>query len=241
MELIVAPIAELRPKMTRLFEHLLEAELSGRRTHPFACALTGGSTALIFLGALREAAVDWSRVRLFWGDERAVDPDHPDSNYGLAEKLLLSPLGGRAPIARRMPAEMEDLDAAARAYETTLAAELGPKSRSSAALDLLILGTGDDGHVCSLFPGHPALKVEDRWVVGIRDSPKPPPARLSLTMPFVLRSRQVWVVIVGPRKLPVLQHALSREPAATPLDTVVRQAKHVTIFTDQTVGVSRNP
>src|SRR5688500_10970436 len=113
MELVVAPIAELRPQITHLFEEVVGSSLDRGTTesaepYAFACGLTGGSTALIFLGALREAAVDWSRVTLYWGDERAVPPDHPDSNYGLAERLLLSPLGGRAPHAVRMPAELPD-------------------------------------------------------------------------------------------------------------------------------------
>lgn len=239
MELIVAPIADLRPKMTHVFEDVVGAALAERgpahESRPFSCGLTGGSTALIFLGALRDAEVDWSRITLYWGDERAVPPDHPDSNFGLAERLLLSPLGGRAPNAVRMPAEMGDLHEAARSYEATLASQLGSKEQESAALDLIILGIGDDGHVCSLFPGHPALRVADRWVMGIEDSPKPPPARLTFTMPFLLRTPQVWVVAVGQRKLPVLQHAISREPITTPLDLVVRQAPHCTIFTDQVV------
>ncbi len=240
MELIVAPIADLRSKMTHFLEELVCATLDRGQgpagtPNTFACGITGGSTALIFLGALREANVDWSRITLYWGDERAVPPDHPDSNYGLAERLLLSPLGGRAPNAVRMPAEIGDLQAAARSYETTLASQLGTEDQSTAALDLIILGIGDDGHVCSLFPGHPALAIEDRWVIGIQDSPKPPPARMTLTMPFLLRTRNVWVVAVGSRKLPMLQQAISREAIATPLDLVVRQARSVTIFTDQVV------
>src|SRR5215210_3754160 len=149
MELIVAPIAELRPQITRLFEEVVATSLqrpaSGRNdAGAFSCGLSGGSTALIFLGALRDAAVDWSRITIYWADERAVAPDHPDSNYGLAERLLLSPLGGRAPQAVRMPADLPDLHQAAVQYDRAL----------PASLDLLILGVGDDGHVCSLFPNH---------------------------------------------------------------------------------------
>ena len=77
MDLIVAPIAELRPQLTHRFE---EAVAEARDISTFACGVTGGSTALIFLGALREAGVDWSKITLYWGDERAVPPDHPDSS-----------------------------------------------------------------------------------------------------------------------------------------------------------------
>ncbi|HUE86843.1 MAG TPA: 6-phosphogluconolactonase [Vicinamibacterales bacterium] len=233
MELVVAPVAELKSRITHLFEEIVGDTVdrgtgAASEAHTFACGITGGSTALIFLGALREAAVDWSRVTLFWGDERAVPPDSPDSNYGLAEQMLLTPLGSKAPRAIRMPAEMPDLQQAARAY----AAALPP------ALDLLILGVGDDGHVCSLFPGHPALLETVARVVPIEDSPKPPPRRLTLTMTYVLQSRQVWIVAVGERKRTLLQRAIQKQQPATPLDLVVAQADNVTILTDQTLSKS---
>jgi 6-phosphogluconolactonase len=228
MELVVAPIAELRARLTHLFEELVGSTLDrgvgySPEPHAFTCGVTGGSTALIFLPALREANVDWSRITLFWGDERAVPPDSVDSNYALAEQMLLRPLGARAPNAVRMPAEIPDLNFAAREY----AALLPP------ALDLLILGVGDDGHVCSLFPGHRALMEESARVIAIDDSPKPPPRRLTLSMSYVLRSRQAWVVAVGERKRVLLQRAVQRHDLSTPLDLVVAQARDVTVFTDQ--------
>jgi len=228
MELVVAPIAELRTRLTHRFEETVATIVdrgtgAANQPHSFTCGLTGGATALIFLGALREAAVDWSRITLYWGDERAVPPDHLDSNFGLAERLLLSPLGARAPYAVRMPADEPYLSPAARDY----AERLPP------ALDLLILGAGDDGHVCSLFPGHPALTVTDERVTVVEDAPKPPPRRMTLTLPYVLASHHTWVVAVGPRKAPVLRQALSRTAASTPLDLVAAQSVAVTIFTDQ--------
>ena len=228
MELIVAPIAELRARITHLFEELVGSTLdrgAGYSAEPyvFTCGLTGGSTALIFLGALREANVDWSRITLFWGDERAVPPDSVDSNYALAEQMLLRPLAARAPNAVRMPGEIPDLNFAAREY----AALLPP------ALDVLILGVGDDGHVCSLFPGHHALMDESARVIAVEDSPKPPPRRLTLSMNYVLRSRQLWIVAVGERKRVLLQRAIQRREVTTPVDLVVAQGRDVTIFTDQ--------
>ena len=239
MELIRAPIAELRPQLTHAFEETvgetLDRDIGGARgVTGFACGITGGSTALIFLGALRDASVDWSRISLYWGDERAVPPDHPDSNYGLAEQVLLQPLAGRAPNAVRMVGEANDVHASAAAYEDRIKTDLG-----SDPLDLLILGIGDDGHICSLFPGHAGLAVSDRLVMAIEDSPKPPPTRITLTLPFVLASRRVWVVAVGARKLPVLRHAIAKEePPQTPLDLVVRQAQNLRIFTDQELRAS---
>jgi 6-phosphogluconolactonase len=230
MELIVAPIAELRPQMSHVFEEIVSESLdrgdtAARDPFTFACGITGGSTALIFLGALREAAVDWPQVTLYWGDERNVPPDHPDSNYGLAERLLLSPLGARGPRALRMPVNGARLDEHAEAYDRML-----PE-----ALDLLILGTGDDGHVCSLFPGHRALIVSDRRVAAVADAPKPPPERLTLTLPYVLAARRLWVVAIGERKRPVLRQAVMRKTMSTPLDLVLAQGSNVTVFTDQVI------
>jgi 6-phosphogluconolactonase len=225
MELVAAPVPELRTLLTRSFEEAVR-DIGDRR---FTCALSGGGTALVFLGALRQAGVDWSRVTLFWTDERAVPADDPESNYGIAERMLLAPLGARAPRAIRMPAELP-LGEAALEYDRRLAAEL-----NGGPLDLALLGVGEDGHVCSLFPGHKAMKQGGLRAVAIEDAPKPPPRRLSLSFPFLLQARKIWVVAVGPRKLPVLQAALSRKQQTTPLDLLVQKAKDLTVFTDQVI------
>jgi 6-phosphogluconolactonase len=122
------------------------------------------------------------------------------------------------------------LGQAALWYDDLLANELhnGP-------LDLAILGIGEDGHICSLFPGHRALLAEDLRTVAVEDAPKPPPRRLSLTLRFVLQTRKIWVIAIGPRKLPVLRAAITKTSNSTPLDLVMRQAKDVTVFTDQQI------
>lgn len=222
MELVGAPVHELKPLLTQSFE---DWSKEGR-----SCALSGGATALIFLGALRNASVDWRKITLFWADERAVAPDDPESNYGLAERMLLSPLGAKAPRAIRMPADTPHLVQAAQWYDDALASELG-----SDPLDLAILGVGEDGHVCSLFPGHVALSQNDLRAVAVEDAPKPPSRRLSLTMRYVLQTKKIWLIAIGPRKLPVLQAAINKTSHSTPLDLVMRQAKDVTVFTDQTI------
>ena len=222
MELVGAPVTELKPLITSSFE---EWSKEGR-----SCALSGGGTALIFLSALRNANVDWRKITLFWADERAVPPDDPDSNYGLAERMLLSPLGAKAPRAIRMPAEGSNLGQAALWYDDALATELDNDS-----LDLAILGVGEDGHIASLFPGHEALTKNDLRAVAIEDAPKPPRRRLSLTLRYVLQTKKIWVIAIGARKLPVLHAAINKTSNSTPLDVVMRQAKDVTVFTDQTI------
>ena len=221
MELVHAPVPELKDLLTQSFEDWAR---EGR-----SCALSGGPPALIFLPALRAAKVDWGPITLFWADERAVDFVDPESNYGLAERMLLKPLGRKAPRAVKMPIELP-LGQAALKYDEALATEL-----RGGALDLAILGVGEDGHVCALFPGHKALIQDDLRAVAIDDSPKFPRHRLSLTMPFLLQTRKIWLMAVGPRKLPVLQAALSRTQRSTPIDLVLQQAKDVTVFTDQAI------
>ena len=222
MELVGAPANELKGLLTASFE---EWSRDGQ-----SCALSGGATAMIFLTAMRAANVDWDRLTLFWADERAVPVDDPDSNYGLAERMLLSPLGARAPRAIRMPADTPQLGQAALWYDDALSTEL-----NGGPLDLAILGVGEDGHICSLFPGHKALLVEDLRAVAIEDSPKPPARRLSLTLRYVLQTKQIWVIAIGARKLPVLRAALEKTSRSTPLDLLMRQAKDVTVFTDQII------
>ena len=229
MELVHAPVPELKNLLTQSFEAWAQ---EGR-----SCALSGGATALIFLPALRAAKVDWARITLFWTDERAVPADDPESNYGIAERMLLSPLGAQAPRAIRMPADLPDLGEAALKYDDVLAAELEGR-----ALDLALLGVGEDGHVASLFPGHPSTQEGPASpdplslrAVAVENAPKPPKRRLSLTLKYLLKTRRIWVVAVGPRKLPVLHAALSKTQRSTPLDVVLHQVKDVTVFTDQVI------
>lgn len=229
MEIVHAAVPELKGLLTESFEQWAR---DGR-----TCALSGGATALIFLPALRAAKVDWSKITLFWADERAVDADDPESNYGLAQRMLLTPLGRKAPRAVPMTFEAPSLWEAAKTYDNVLARELGGRP-----LDLAVLGVGDDGHVCSLFPGHDALLEDNARVVAVDDAPKHPKRRLSLTMRFMLQTRNIWIVAVGPRKLPILQTALSRTQRATPIDDVMhQQGKRVTVFTDQVIRQNKVP
>jgi 6-phosphogluconolactonase len=233
MELVHAPVPELRTLLTESFEQWARPRQESGEARHRSCALSGGATALIYLPALRAANVNWSKITLFWTDERAVDTDDPESNYGLTERMLLTPLAGRAPRVCRMPIDSAErsLEESAKLYDSRLAQELGGRT-----LDLALLGVGEDGHVASLFPGHAALLQDTVRVVAFDDAPKHPRRRLSLTMRFLLQSQEIWVVAVGPRKLPVLQAAWSRTQRKTPLDLLLQQqAKRVTVFTDQVI------
>ena len=227
MEFVHAPVPELRVLLSQSFEEW--ARPSPGDAGSRSIALSGGATALIFLPALRAAKVDWSKITVFWADERAVEPDDPESNFGLADRMLLTPLGRKGPRAVRMSFEAPSLQEAAKHYDNILAREL-----SGRPLDLAILGVGDDGHVASLFPGHPALLEDHARVVAVEDAPKHPKRRLSLTMRYLLQTRNIWIVAVGARKLPVLQAALLKTQNSTPLDVLLQQqSKRISVFTDQ--------
>jgi 6-phosphogluconolactonase len=175
----------------------------------FRVALSGGSTPKrvypLLVTQPRVGAVDWSLVDFFWGDERAVPPDHPDSNFGVAYQMLIAALPNVRPEAiHRMPAEAPDLDAAALAYEAELRLSFGARGGDPPAFDLIWLGMGPDGHTASLFPGSAALDVTDRWVVA-NWAPGPHAWRMTLTFPVLDAAREVLFVVTGADKADALE------------------------------------
>ncbi len=161
-------------------------------------ALSGGRTPEpVYRELARAADLDWSRVRIYFGDERAVPPDHSDSNYRLAWQALLSRVPVPAAQIHRLEAERSDRDAAAREYQHLLPARL----------DILLLGLGPDGHVASLFPGSPALAERERLVLPVTGA-KPPAHRLTITPPVIEAARRVIVVAAGGDKAAVVARAL---------------------------------
>jgi 6-phosphogluconolactonase len=182
----------------------------------FAVALSGGSTPRRLYQLLAaepfRAQVDWSRVDFFWGDERCVPPDHPDSNYRMAREAMLEKLPVPADRVHRMEAERADRDAAARDYEQTLARVLGvPAGGEPPALDLILLGLGPDGHTASLFPHTAALAEKSRWVV-VNYVPKFNTDRLTLTAPVLNQAREVLFLVAGADKAEPLAEVLEGPP-----------------------------
>ena len=177
-------------------------------------ALTGGTIAdklhhqLTRLG--NDHGTDWSRVVFWWGDERFVPRDSDERNAGPARAAFLDQVGADPAKVHEVPAadEVDDVEAAAAAYGDTL------REHGAGEFEVVLLGVGPDGHVASLFPGHPALDVADRIAVAVTDSPKPPPERVSLTFDALNRARAVWFVVSGEAKAEAVAKALAEHPVA---------------------------
>jgi 6-phosphogluconolactonase len=160
-------------------------------------ALRGGARSLVLAGGttpqrcyelLSSLDVEWGRVAVLFGDERCVPADHPESNYRMVKEALLDRV---APATvYRMPAELGP-EGGAEAYAKAVA--------DAAPLDFVLLGVGEDGHIASLFPGHPVLRATG-LTAGVRDSPKPPPERVTLTLEVIRDARQVLILATGSTK-----------------------------------------
>jgi 6-phosphogluconolactonase len=174
----------------------------------FSIALAGGDTPRRTYERLAtEPELDWERVEFFWGDERPVPPDHPDSNFGMADAALLRPLGIDPHRVHRIEAERGDLAAAARDYEQELAKTLGAPDGPPPRLDLVLLGMGTDGHTASLFPYTAALSETRRWVVA-NEVPQLGTRRITIALPLIERARSVLVLVAGESKAAALADAL---------------------------------
>lgn len=171
--------------------------------------LTGGSTPEKMYSALASLEVPWPQISLWFGDERAVGPDDDASNYKMVARTLLHAAGGAR--CERMRGEAAELEAEAARYAALL-----PEP-----ISLLLLGVGEDAHVASLFPGHAALHERTREVIVVRDSPKPPPTRLSITPRVIESARAIFVLAAGAGKAAALAAGLA-EGSALPLALAAR-------------------
>ncbi len=175
----------------------------------FRVAMSGGGTPKtvypMILEPRRRDTVDWSRVEFFWGDERAVPPDDPESNFGVGYRMLITQLPGVRPEhIHRMPAEAPDMDAAALAYETELRLALGARGDEPPVPDFIWLGMGPDGHTASLFPGSTAIEEAERAVVATW-APYPKAWRMTLTYPVLEAAREVVFAVEGANKADALR------------------------------------
>jgi 6-phosphogluconolactonase len=192
-----------------LVEALVEVQQGGGVP---SVALTGGTIAATVHETLAAspdtALVDWSRVDVWFGDERYVPADDPDRNVGQATRSLLSRLPFDPSRIHAMPASDSghaSLAEAATAYGDEL------RAQGRGRFDVVMLGVGPDGHVASLFPGFAQLDIDDAIAVPVQDSPKPPPNRISLTFGALNRSRAVWFLVSGNGKAEAVARTLGTD------------------------------
>lgn len=209
---------------TRAAEEI--AHISGEAicTHgEFTICLTGGTTVGEVYSLMADRfhlSVDWKAVRFFWGDERCVAPDSPDSNYGLAYKTLLSKLTLQPSQVHRIRGEDEP-EAAARSYENTLREAFSLDQGEWPRFDLVLLGVGDNAHIASLFPHTDAVRESKRLALAVEvDAPQR--HRISLSAPVFNNAARVMLIVSGANKAQAIKNILQgpRNPAEYPAQLI---------------------
>jgi len=213
IEIVVADDAEGAARIVA--ERLAEAARAGGHV-----VLTGGSTPKRAYELAAELEQDWSRVELWWGDERCVPTDDERSNYDMARIALIDRVSGAPAKAHRMRGEL-GRDEGALLYEQ----ELGSLQR----FDLMLLGLGPDGHVASLYPGQRTLDVTDRRAIGAEAKLQPFVDRITLTLPMLRAADEVMFLVAGADKADAAQRAFAGEPTRTTPGSLVRASGGKTI------------
>jgi 6-phosphogluconolactonase len=202
------PQAVAAEAAARIARSLRNAVARGGRA---AIALSGGNTPRDAYALLaRESGVDWTKVHVFWVDERAVPPTDDRSNYRWAKATLVDASGIAADHVHRMPADSPDLEGAAREYEKTIRQYVELDGDGIPSFDVVVLGVGEDGHTASLFPGESTVDVHDRLVAAVGKGTGRE-ARLTLTPPAIEHARQLFIIAVGASKRPALERVWSAQ------------------------------
>jgi 6-phosphogluconolactonase len=192
-------------------ERLVSEIVAAQRERGVAhIVLTGGSMGGLSLQSLPGASgIDWSKVHIWWGDERFVPAGSSDRNDAEADQAALSALPVPAANVHRVAGSdaAADAESAAAAYSAEVRSADTPDGR----FDIVMLGVGPDGHVASLFPHHPAQRTEGVPAIAVHDSPKPPPDRVSLTFECLNRGRKVWLMVAGAEKADSVAAAIATD------------------------------
>jgi 6-phosphogluconolactonase len=218
---VLSDAAALAEAAAQRFVALAGAAITGAGR--FRVAFSGGSTPRAVhqrLAQQHRAAVDWERVEIFWGDERYVPPDDPESCYRMARETLLDHVPIPAANIYPMSTIGSTPEGTAQAYAETLAAVFGAETPR---FDLIFLGMGPDGHTASLFPGHPEVVAPSgALVVAVHNVPKPPPTRLTCTYKILNAAAQAIFLVAGADKAATLRAVLRgpREVARLPAQGV---------------------
>ena len=239
MNLHVLPLSELTKAAAAYVSQVSAQAIAARRR--FLVAFSGGSLpGLLFPPLATEplrSHIEWGAWHVFWSDERCVPLTDYNSNYRLAREYLFE----RVPIPpAQIYAVKTSLDPATAAadYQITLQQVFRSTPGQLPVFDLVLLGMGEDGHTASLFPHHPVLKETGRWVAPVFDSPKPPPERVTLTLPVINHARHVAFLTTGAGKVHILQRVFGEKasPGALPAQMVQPVHGELHWFVDTEAG-----
>lgn len=228
-------VADDKDALAQLVGARLRTAIEAARNdgRPAEVGLTGGSmggaAVAALVRAVQEDPVDLSDLGLWWGDERYLPLGDPERNDTQADDAGLGSLGLPDDAVHRVPGPdcSADLEDAAQQYQRTI------RDLSRGGFEVLLLGVGPDGHVASLFPGHPAQMTRDAITVAVHDSPKPPPERVSLTFEAMERAREVWFIVAGADKAPAVRDGVEGAPAEVSSAAQVRGTHRTVWFLDE--------
>jgi len=199
--------------------------------------LSGGSTPKSLYETLASEkyreTIEWSKVYLFWGDERCVPPDHPDSNYRMVKEALIDHIDIPQRNVFRIPAEQEPGEAA-REYEETIKKNVGG-SMQFPVFDIILLGIGEDGHTASLFPGTTAIDEKERWVTGVY-VPQLNTHRITLTLPVINNGRDVIFLVAGESKADVVRKIINGKGLPYPAAHINPVQGKLVYLIDEAIG-----
>jgi 6-phosphogluconolactonase len=227
---------------SRLLSRILKRTAHGDIAH---ISLTGGWMASVVLAAIaahpRRDRVDWTLVHFWWSDDRFVARSHAERNEKQARDALLHALPAANLHAIAASDDGVDLDAAAERYGNELAQYPQADGTPWPSFDVCFLGVGPDGHIASLFPDRPEILVTDRAAVAVRDAPKPPPDRVSVTRPVINGSKRVWLVLAGADKAAALGLALAGASYASVPAAGAKGRKRTVFFVDEAAAAQVPP
>lgn len=231
----------------RFITRVVDAQAAQGSAH---VCLTGGRSGLGVLEAVAAStardAVDWRRLDVWWSDERFLPVGDVERNDTGAYTALLDQVPLDPARVHPMPSpegpDGDDVDSAAERYASALAAAAHPEDRQRVpAFDVSLLGVGEDAHVASLFPGLPGMHEQERTVIAVHGSPKPPPVRVSLTMPAICAAREVWLVAAGEGKAGAIRLALDEHAGPLQVPAAAARGTRRTLVLLDAAAASRLP
>jgi 6-phosphogluconolactonase len=230
------PASELARRGAEFFFQAAEDHV--RQKGYFSVALSGGSTPRPMYGVMADQAIGkptpWPQTHIFWVDERMVPGHSPDSNFGTTKKDLIDHIPVSDNNVHPMPTT-DDVERQAVIYEAELRSFFKAHRLSEPVFDLIILGIGEDGHIASLFPGHPALFETRRWVVPVKGG-QPDVHRLTLTLPVINQAKHIIFLISGSSKAGVVKEVFENPGAGLPAQKVASKDGRILWLMDQAAG-----